>query len=107
MFTAISLWSVLGAVLGAIMVGAFTFGLRLIVPDQNWFVFRVRYWLVMVGALAGFVLVSSAQVTRAQLAEANEYLNRGDLNFARGDYASAIDDYSQSIRANPNLRSEE
>src|SRR5258708_10567485 len=103
MVTTISLWGFVGGVFGAIGIGTFTFALRFITQDQNWFLLRIRYWLVVIGAVAGFVLGSSVQVTRAQLAEANEYLNRGDLNFARGDYARTIEDYNQSVRSSPNL----
>src|SRR5258708_36154620 len=101
MLNAISLWGLFGALLGAVIMGAGTLAMRFFALDQNWFLLRMRYWLILIGVVIGFVIGSTSQVTRAQLTEATEYLDRGDISYTRGDYASAIADYNQAIQLNP------
>jgi tetratricopeptide (TPR) repeat protein len=38
----------------------------------------------------------------SEIATAGEYVNRGNENYRKGDYTSAITDYSEAIRINPN-----
>src|SRR5258708_23921154 len=99
---AFSVVSLFGAGIGAVLAGLFALVLGLILSASNGSspLMRLRYWLVLVGAVIGFVLGSSVQVAQAQLSQAVEYENRGDLDVARADYASAVTDFSQSLRNN-------
>src|SRR5215468_1740787 len=101
MFNSMTLWGLLGAVAGLVIVGTLTFGLHFFLTDQSWFSAKIRASLILIGGVLGFILASTGQVVGAQYSEAVAYQNSAGISYAKGDLTSALNEYNQAIRLSP------
>jgi tetratricopeptide (TPR) repeat protein len=105
MLNVITVWGVLGAVGGAAVAVIVTIGTRLIAIDRHWFLVRMRWWLVLIGAVIGFFIGASSEKTSAQFSDAASYLKRAETSYIRHNYTNAISEYSKALTINPHLAS--
>src|SRR5260221_8129794 len=103
MANVITIWGVVGAAAGGCLMGFVVFVVQFIAPDKSWLIMRIRGWLIAIGVALGFILGSTVHTANAQYSEAVAYQNSAQISYAKGDYASALQDYNEAIRLNPQV----
>src|SRR5258708_35917586 len=101
MANGITFWQLAGAGISATLVGLALIAIRFLVMDPNWHFLKLRWWLILIGTLPGFLLGSTVHPAGAHSSESLAYQNSGQISYARGDYNAALKSYDQAVRLDP------
>src|SRR5579859_1402133 len=101
MANGITFWQLAGAGVSATLVGLALIALRFVVMDPNWYFLKLRWWIILIAMVPGFLLGSTVHPAVAHNSEALAYVNSGQNSYARGDYNAALKAYDQAVRLDP------